>query len=214
MAKSTVDWKKRILLPIWIIRICLMLVVIIGFAIAVGLIKHIQEQWTIKLGAAIVFLLFAIIVLLLDVLQIVMFARHNLQPNGFVIMNSVQTGFWGGVVLMDIVEVAKNRQSPRALALVVVMFLLYLALLIYAIIGSRRHRRDANRGHYAPAHNPAAPAAMQTPYSGPMYHQQSTAYHSPMHNGGDLGQSQSLYPTHGEAADYYVDQPAKPAQMV
>ena len=91
----------------------------------------------------------------------------------------------------------------------------FLSTLVYAAIMHVRQRKEAKRGAYAPAHNPASmPDMTPTPYTGPAVQFHSTAYHSPAQNGGDLGQQQIPYPAYGAAQDYYAEPPMKPAQMV
>jgi hypothetical protein len=93
--------------------------------------------------------------------------------------------------------------------------ILFLSTLIYAIIKFVRQRKDAKRGAYAPAHNPSSmPNMTPTPYTGPPIQNHSTAYHSPMQAGGDLGQQNIPYPTYGAPPNYYGEPPAKPAYMV
>lgn len=94
--------------------------------------------------------------------------------------------------------------------------LTFLALLIYAIINYRRAKQQAQRGHYAPAHNPAAPHAPAPGAHPPAYANaapyQNTAYYS--QTGGPVELQHQPYQSHGAAADYYSTQPTKPAQMV
>jgi len=68
---------------------------------------------------SVAYFLFLIIVLLLDILQIVMFARGNLQPTGFLIMNSVQTAFWLIVLIMDVAEISRQKQPSWAVGFVI-----------------------------------------------------------------------------------------------
>jgi hypothetical protein len=56
-------------------------------------------------------MLFIVIVLLIDVLAIVLFLRDALKPATFLTMNCFQTGFWGGVLILDLVSVARGASS-------------------------------------------------------------------------------------------------------
>lgn len=179
----------------------------------------------------VVFYLLIIIVLLLDILQIIMFVRDNLSPGAFLTMNCVQTGFWGGVLLMNLVYIGKEHTSAAGIGFTVFLLcvswpltvastllinhsILFLILLIYAAVGVHRQRKQAKRGNYAPTPNPAIHPPVPPSYHATPLQQQSTAYHSPMHAGGDLGQYQSPYASHGAAADYYAEPATKPAHMV
>lgn len=87
--------------------------------------------------------------------------------------------------------------------------------MIYAITQYRKARKQAQRGHYAPAHNPAAPPTQgfnPPAYANAAPYQQSTAYYS--HTGAPVEMHAPPYQNHGAAAGYYAEQPVKPAAMV
>lgn len=56
-------------------------------------------------------MLLIVIVLLIDILAIILFLRDALKPGTFLIMNSVQTGFWAGVLIMDVVAIARGANA-------------------------------------------------------------------------------------------------------
>ncbi|KAF2690067.1 hypothetical protein K458DRAFT_399454 [Lentithecium fluviatile CBS 122367] len=215
MAASTVQWKKRILLPIWILRIVAMLFICVVFGIAIAYVKQ-NGGSSVSLGVVIFFYLLIIAVLLLDVLQILMLLNHNLSPIGLLIINGIQTTFWTSVLLMDITYIAKERSTATGLIMSLSLSALFFATFLYAIIMFIKQRREAKRGQYAPAHNPAntMPNLAPTPYTGPAIQHHSTAYHSPMRDNGDLGAQNIPYPPYGGPPSYYAEPPAKPANMV
>jgi hypothetical protein len=100
--------------------------------------------------------------------------------------------------------------------LLTLISLTFFATFIYSIVQYRRGKAAVQRGQYAPAHNPAAPAPanIPSPYSSAPEYQPNTAYHSQttppveMHN-----QYQAPY-QNGAAGDYYQQQPVKPAHIV
>jgi hypothetical protein len=59
----------------------------------------------------IAFMLLIAICLLIDVLAIVLFMRDALKPGTFLTMNCFQTGFFGGVCIMEIVAVSQGRSE-------------------------------------------------------------------------------------------------------
>lgn len=59
-------------------------------------------------------MLFIVVCLLIDVLAIVLFMRDALKPGTFLTMNCFQTGFFGGVLIMDIVAVMRGS-SPAGI---------------------------------------------------------------------------------------------------
>jgi hypothetical protein len=59
----------------------------------------------------IVFMLFIVIVLLIDILAILLFLRDALKPGTFLTMNCFQTAFWGGVLIMDLVAIGQGANA-------------------------------------------------------------------------------------------------------
>jgi hypothetical protein len=110
-SKQPVLWKKRILVPFWIIRICLMIFIIAASAWALKVLKDDPDRTAPAIGVVAVFMLLIIVVLLLDILAILLFLRDALHPGTFLIMNSIQTGFWAGVLIMDVVAIARGASA-------------------------------------------------------------------------------------------------------
>ncbi|KAF2649841.1 hypothetical protein K491DRAFT_610012 [Lophiostoma macrostomum CBS 122681] len=212
--KQPTVWKKRILVPFWIIRIGLMLFIIAAYAWAINVLRQDPEYTAPAIGVVVIFMLLIIAVLLMDILAILLFLRDGLNPKTFLILNCVQTAFWAAVLILDIVSVARG-ESGVGLGFTIFVLFTFVALLIYAIIGYRRQRAQARLGHYAPAHNPAAPVAHGAhppAYMNAAPYQQNTAYYPPT---GGISQDQfHMQNTHGAAGDYYNTQPAKPAHYV
>ncbi|XP_014561025.1 hypothetical protein COCVIDRAFT_87987 [Bipolaris victoriae FI3] len=210
-------WKKRILVPFWIVRICLMIFIIAIFAYTLRTLKDLKDFTEPGPGTVVLFILFMVIVLLIDVLAILLFLRDKLKPGTFLTMNCFQTGFWAGVLIVDFVAIGHGA-SPVGIGFSVFVFLTFLGLLIYSVIGHRRAKAAAQRGHYAPAHNPAMPATdlHGTPYFGAPDNHQNTAYHSQTHPPADAHDQYAAAPPYqaGAAGDYYHQQPMKPAHIV
>ncbi|USP81424.1 hypothetical protein yc1106_08698 [Curvularia clavata] len=211
-------WKKRILVPFWIVRICILLAIIAVTAITLrqldsfnitkpgvgydGTGTHTHPHVLTASSSVVFFMILMVIVLLIDVLNIVLFLRDALQPASFLITTSFQSGFFGGILILEIVSIGRGA-NPVGLIFSIIAFLSFFGLQVYAIIKYRRAKAAAQRGHYAPAHNPTTnPYA--TPYAGePDHNLQSTAYHS---------QTYPPVATHGASDDYY-QQPMKPAHI-
>ncbi|KAF2130221.1 hypothetical protein P153DRAFT_356027 [Dothidotthia symphoricarpi CBS 119687] len=215
MAQQPTAWKKRILVPFWIVRICMMILIIAAYAWSLRALSDIQDVVKPAVGSVVVFMLLILIVLLIDVLAIVLFLRNALKPGTFLTMNCFQTGFWGGVVIMDFAAIADGA-STASLGFSIFVFATFLGLLIYAIIGYNRAKKQSQRGNYTPAHNPAAPApsAYPPPYQGAPPYQQNTAYYAQTGQPIELQGNQYLPPYQaGPATEFYQTQPLKPAHM-
>jgi hypothetical protein len=61
--------------------------------------------------SVVVFMLFIVACLLIDILAIVLFLRDALNPATFLTMNCAQTGFWGGVLIMDLVAIMRGSSA-------------------------------------------------------------------------------------------------------
>lgn len=205
-----VIWKKRILVPFWVVRICLMLLIIAFYAYALHTLNSVKDVIRPDIATVVIFMLLIVFVLLLDVLAIVLFLRDALLPAKFLTMNCFQTGFWAGVLIMDIVAIGRGG-SAVGIGFSVFVFLTFVGLLIYAIVNYRRAKKAAQLGHYAAAHNPAAPTAN---YQVPHTYNHDTAYHPPP--GGQMELQNNYLPPYqgGSATAYYEQQPMKPAHMV
>jgi hypothetical protein len=75
--------------------------------------------------AVVVFMLFIVAVLLIDILAIILFLRDALRPGVFLIMNSFQTGFWTGSLIVDIVYIARGRDGVHSAAIAISVFIWY-----------------------------------------------------------------------------------------
>ena len=68
------------------------------------------------------------VVLLLDVLQILMLLGNNLTPITLLSISALQSTFWGGVLLTDIVYIAKDSENTNVSGIVMVLGLLYVPI--------------------------------------------------------------------------------------
>ncbi|KAF1845498.1 uncharacterized protein K460DRAFT_109996 [Cucurbitaria berberidis CBS 394.84] len=218
MAQQPVLWQKRVLVPFWTVRIFIMIIIIATYAWVLQSVNNIKDVAKPAIASVVVFMLFIIIVLLMDILAIVLFLRDALKPGNFLIMNCIQTGFWAVVLIINFVAIGRGKSSV-GIGFSIFIFLTFVGLLIYSIIGYTRAKKAAQLGQYAPAHNPAAPAPATYPapyptqYQNANPYQQTTAYsHTPEPvelQAGHLPPYQA-----GAAGDYYSQQPQKPANVM
>jgi len=91
----------------------------------------------------------------------------------------------------------------------------FVGLLVYSIVGFRRFKKAGQRGQYAPAHNPAAPApfGQSLQYQGASPYQQNTTY-NPQAGGPMELHNNCLPPYQNDPASGYYQQPVKPVHMV
>lgn len=144
MTKSPLAWEKRILLPLWTLRTCLLLTILTGFSAALrlseqetgGVIRHpyvlpfpffsstlsrcIEQNLTSSSTAA-AFLTCLVLIALLDIAQVILWARNALRARYFVVLAVPQAVFWFVVLVMDGVGVARGEQAGSGVGLVVVV---------------------------------------------------------------------------------------------
>jgi len=188
-----------------------MVFIIIIYALTLRYIDEYKDMVKPAVASVIVFLLFIFIVLLIDILAIILFLRDALKPGTFLIMNCFQTTFWAVILLMNFVAVGRGANAA-GIAFSIFVFLTFVGLLVYSIVGYQRAKKAVQRGQYVPAHNPAVPVPGSTDHNAPPY-QQSTAYASPAGGATEL-ESHYLPSYHSSAAGDYHQQSVKAAHVV
>ncbi|KAH8725141.1 hypothetical protein GQ44DRAFT_707829 [Phaeosphaeriaceae sp. PMI808] len=208
-----VIWKKRVLVPSWIARICLMIFILVIYAISLRGINNVKDVTQPAVATVVIFMLFIVIVLLIDILAIVLFLRNALKPGPFLTMNCFQTSFWGGVLIIDLVSIGRTGNHV-GIGFSGFVFFTFIGLLIYSFSAYNTAKRAGQLGDYAPAHNPAAPAGVpNTEYhNGPPY--QNTEYQSHAIAPVELHNQYPPPYQGGASTEYYQQQPVKPAHMV
>ncbi|KAF2749375.1 hypothetical protein M011DRAFT_475473 [Sporormia fimetaria CBS 119925] len=208
--KQPTSWKRRVLVPFWILRIIVLLFVIGVYCWAISRLEpELRPAW----GGIIIFLLFVIIVLLLEIYTIVKFLRDALHPSFFLTTTTFQTMFWTGVLVMAGVSFARDsRDAAVGLGFLAFVWASFAGLSVYAILKYIKWKKETRRGNYVLAANtaPLAPGYHPPPYANAApYQHQMNAYASTQY-------APNHMPAHqGEAAEYYSTQPmAKPAQVV
>ncbi|KAG9198889.1 hypothetical protein G6514_009265 [Epicoccum nigrum] len=171
------------------------------------------------IAKVIVFILFLAICLLIDILAIVLFIRDALKPGTFLTMNCFQTGFFGGVCIMQIVGVTQGR-NEASLGFAIFILFTFVSLLMYSAYGYRRAKQQGQRGHYVAAHNPAVyhpavPTEYAPPYQSAPPYQQNTAYYPQTATllGGQHDQQLPPYQADGGMTTQHMQQQPKPAHM-
>ncbi|OIW22499.1 hypothetical protein CONLIGDRAFT_219449 [Coniochaeta ligniaria NRRL 30616] len=178
---------KRVLIPFWVVRILVMVVDIAAYGLVIGTIAAYKDdlddefdgsQTTTTIIAILAVVMILILACLaLDIVCIVKRARRTLSPKFFLIVNVVQTLLWTVMFILSMM----GARSGLSIILGIVVYLSFLGLLIYASVVFHRHRKNALRGAYTPAINPA------------LGDQQGLVYSS---NPADYSASYPSYPSH------------------
>ncbi|KAF2758443.1 hypothetical protein EJ05DRAFT_485571 [Pseudovirgaria hyperparasitica] len=225
LQKDGTPWMKRILLPLWAVRMVItgILIVVTIIALSVSARELSQNDdgyigddingngvyvnWKVALGVSVAFFLIMLIVFLLDILSVIKFLRHSLTPKWLVVVNSIQTTIWMVQVGLEIWDTTRGAGAGGLVGSIIVLAF-FVLMLIYAIITKRKQKKGAFRGAYQPAHNPAAPQGWQS--QGFMHGQQGqqpyqTGAYEPYGGAGghELGQ-QNPVPVYGAAGEYYA----------
>ncbi|ROT35244.1 hypothetical protein SODALDRAFT_320625 [Sodiomyces alkalinus F11] len=172
-------FKKRYLLPFWVIRVATMLGNFIVYAFALGFIgqnrseiDRVSDEFNTLLDVdgiiAVIAVSFVLITLTLgiDVVTIVQRCRRTLTPKFFVIANSAQTAAW--VVLLVLSLFGANTGSMIVLGAITLGA--FIALLGYSAIIFSRERRGKivmlKAGSLPPQHHNNNSPPSEINYSG------------------------------------------------
>jgi len=151
---SNTRWMKRVLLPFWVIRCILMVLLLVIYIAAIAIIKSNSSNYSFSgasLAAVIILIVLLVICLGLDITSMIMLARHSLKPKVFLIFQAIETMIWVILLVLEIIGAARSgRRTSSALGwiLILVLFLSFLGLLIYASVIYHRTRKQARRGNY------------------------------------------------------------------
>ncbi|EOD49358.1 putative cys met metabolism pyridoxal phosphate-dependent enzyme protein [Neofusicoccum parvum UCRNP2] len=219
-------WKKRVLVPFWVLRDLLTLVIIASYALTLAALVNNEDdldddfdQSDINAAKAIVaaFMAAFVISLLLDIFCMIKYARHSLSPGIFLIISVIQTTFWTVLLILQIIGSASLGRAYITI-FGVGCFLLYLGLLIYASTVYHRARKSRSRGAYTAAANPAATNPLsaqeygQTGYTGygqaPAYNSSGNTYYQESYAPHAQELKPVPAPAQGHATEYF-----SPAQV-
>lgn len=173
-------WRKAVLIPFWTIQLLLELLYLALLALAVGSIvtwEHNNDNCgdgidcnfdlnDVSTEAKIVvpiWIAMLVICLVLTITEIVLLARHKLQPKTFVIFNTTKSFIWTVLFVLDIVSfIDSNSRTVSFVGLIIeaVLWLCFIIPLIYSSVIYHRERRSAI---YAPVRDSNAnPAHLDT----------------------------------------------------
>jgi hypothetical protein len=196
-------WKKWTFLPIIIAREFLM-----GLATgvyAVSIYKRDKSSFydDPPVFAVVVLMLLIQLVFVTDLVHMLLYSRNKLKPTLFLITNIGQTCCWVGVVILDLVVIARGK-GMRNMFFPILVSLTFLNALIYAIYVFITHRRDSKLGHYGPINDSANVPLNNVQYYQPQAGNTDTSYqsHTPQPAPVGLGLQPTAQP-HGAASEYY-----------
>ncbi|CAI6326931.1 unnamed protein product [Periconia digitata] len=172
MKDRVYDWKKRILIPLWTIRFMWIIIVVVFFGISLEIFtcyfdNAICDDYNSALTLIKALLYSCLgVILLLDTTQVFMFALDKLAPLALLIMNALQTLFWGGILVVSIATSLQKKLEPSLLndpdkssglavkagvlyGFEVACVALYLPMAIYACIAMHDQRQMRKRGKYS-----------------------------------------------------------------
>ncbi|KAK5173582.1 uncharacterized protein LTR77_002263 [Saxophila tyrrhenica] len=158
-------WKKRVLIPFWVIQILICLVFILAAALGLYVVDNVNADAAVEAalntGAA-VDLTFALLTILFDVAEMIMMCMHRLHPVTFIVFQCIKSAIWTAFLLLTIYAAAVSSTTGLTIFLVVVLFLTCMGQLIYGATIVHRHRKGTlYRGNYS-----LAQGGGQTAYTG------------------------------------------------
>ncbi|KAF2091903.1 hypothetical protein K490DRAFT_53072 [Saccharata proteae CBS 121410] len=164
-AYQTSPWLKRVLIPFWVVRLLLMVLVVAVFGLALGLLanhKHTSASDSHHDSDGVAY----------DDLDELSGSEIRkataLKPRTFLIFNVLQTTVWLVILVLDIVVATKS--SAFGGLFTIVEFLVFLGLLIYAAVVYHRERKQG-RGSYTPALSPEHAEPLSYASAPQLYHE-------------------------------------------
>ncbi|KAJ9157675.1 hypothetical protein NKR23_g329 [Pleurostoma richardsiae] len=149
---------KRVLIPFWVIRILVMCLDIVVYALLIGVIASHSDDFEDDggsvggaLGIVVVVMLIILLCLALDITCIVKRAKRTLSPRFFLIVNVVQTTIWTVLFILSMI----GSRTAVAFIINIIVYLSFIGVLIYAGVIYHRQRKGTLRGTYVPAANPS-----------------------------------------------------------
>ena len=172
-----------------------------------------------------VLMAFAILTILMNIVEIILAARHKLGPVANIVMQSIKSAVWTVYFVLTIIGVSRQGSASSGLSIIMSLVLLYvthicihlakhwltrrssslacIAQLIYGAVIVHRHRKGTlSRGNYSPAE---AGHSQVHPYT-VGYDQPPTQSYTAYNPQGGVTPAYAAVPTqkHGAAAnDYY-----------
>ncbi|KAF2812563.1 uncharacterized protein BDZ99DRAFT_474715 [Mytilinidion resinicola] len=227
---QTTPWKKRVLFPFWAFRTSFMVFLIGIYIWAIVIIRSRHDIENVSWGVIILFMLLLIICLLLDIMAMIMFAKHSLKPGAFLLFNVIQTTIWTVILVLDIVALARPGVNRIGLLGTILVFASFLALLIYSLvifIKERKSRKQRGHGESTTANPASVPLVQAQPQYGhnqslqfnptpipepPQYHHpEPERMPAPQYKSTLSTTAVELPATSGESAEYYSGAPVKSA---
>ena len=149
--------------------------------------------------------------IILDIVEIILAARHKLRPVGNIVMQVIKSIIWTFYFVGTIIGIARGGASGLSIFLVLILFLTCMAQLIYGSVILHRHRKGTlYRGNYALAEGGQA---AYTGYNAPPL----GAYNAPYDSGAQnpfRDPSRDASPAPYAAPQTTAYQPYQPTQEV
>jgi hypothetical protein len=111
--KTELRWLRKVLLPFWVCRI--LLLVMMGVA-QIASVYWISQELDIKgsvLASLVVGVLFAVLCVSGDAVSMILLGRNALTPGAFLGFQVVETTLWTGVMIVEAIDAVETRSKRR-----------------------------------------------------------------------------------------------------
>jgi hypothetical protein len=112
--KSESRWLKRILLPFWICRCILLVLMGVAYLTSIYWISQEADIQGGVLAATIVVILLGVLCISLDAVTMILLARDALKPSAFLIIQIVEVVIWTDVIALQVVVAVKTSSKGRS----------------------------------------------------------------------------------------------------
>jgi len=107
-SKTNAQWIKRILVPFWICRILLLVIMGVAQIATVYWISQESDIRGIVLASLVVIVLFVALCVSVDAISLILLMRRSLTPEAFLVLQSIETLLWTGVLAVQIMAAFKS----------------------------------------------------------------------------------------------------------
>ncbi|KAF1813832.1 hypothetical protein P152DRAFT_393745 [Eremomyces bilateralis CBS 781.70] len=185
-------WMKSVLIPLWIVKNIVRIIMIGIYAVAFGAVDHYTHTRIYDVAVLSIHIALCAISVVLDITSLVLFARQMLSPKVFLVFSIVQALIWVGSYILNIF-LALRDATAAAIALTIVLCPAYVGALFYASTVFYRYRKAGSRGAYTSVANPT-----NLQYQATSFAPQQVLY--------EMNPQQQIYqqPQYGAGSEYYA----------
>jgi hypothetical protein len=111
--KTEFRWLRKVLLPFWVCRILLLVMMAVA---QIASVYWISQELDIKgsvLASLVVVVLFAVLCVSMDAVSMILLGRNALKPIAFLVIQAIETTLWTGLIVVEIINAVETSSKRR-----------------------------------------------------------------------------------------------------